>query len=204
MCAISLQATWIRNSVLNALRNTTKLNTRGISANLVYQNPTVSALGKFIHELTSTGVSRQLNNTVNEMKDLTDKYTKDFPAHKPAEGVEPQGKVVLVTGTTGAIGSNTLAELHKSPDVTRIVVLARKSTTPISVRQRKALDDRGLDPSIVDSSKITLLEGDPALPGFGLEDDVLSELKSTLTDILHIGMCEVARGVVKLTSDPSL
>jgi len=183
----SLQATWIRNSILNALRNTTKLNTRGISANFVYQNPTVSALGEFIHDLASTGVSQQLDTTVNVMTDLVGKYTQDFPSHRPAGGVMPQGDTVLVTGTTGAIGSNTLAELYKSRNITRIVVLARKSTTPVSVRQKKVLEDRGLDPSIVDSSKITLLEGDLALPGFGLGDDVLLELELTVSHILHIG-----------------
>jgi len=185
--AISLQATWIRNSVLNALKNTTKLNTRDIPANFVYWNPSVSALGKFIHDLTSIGVSRQMNNAVKEMTGFVDKYTKDFPAHQPAGGATSKGLTVLVTGTTGAIGSNTLAELYKSPNVTGIFVLARRSTAPIYVRQKKALEDRGLDSSIVDSSKITLLEGDPALPGFGLEDDVLLGLKSVITHILHIG-----------------
>ena len=129
-----------------------------------------------------------------------DKYTDEFLVHRPASGIEPRGDVVLVTGTTGAIGSNTLAELHKS-HVAKIVVLARRSTTPISVRQMKALEDRGLDPSIVDSQKIVLLEGDPALPGFGLEDDILSELKSTVTHILHIGKWEGVYVVPKLTID---
>ena len=202
--AISLQATWIRNSVLNALRNTTKLNTREILANFVYRNPTISSLGKFIHDLSSTGISQQLENTVKEMTDLVHKYTKDFPAHEPAHGVTPHGCTVLITGTTGAIGSNTLAELHKSPNVTKIVALARKSTIAISIRQKKALEDRGLDSSIVDSSKITLLEGEPALPGFGLGDDILLELKSSITHILHIGMGEGACDILELTFDPSL
>jgi hypothetical protein len=183
----SLQATWIRNSILNALRNTTKVNTRGISVNFVYKNPTISALGRFIYDLTSAGVSRQFDNTVKEMTDLVDKHIQDFPVHKPVGGVMPQGYVVLVTGTTGAIGSNTLAELHKSSSVARIIVLARKSTTSLTVRQKKALDDRGLDPKIVNSSKIALFEGDLALPNFGLGDDVLLELKSIVTHILHIG-----------------
>jgi len=168
----------------------------------VYQNPTISALGRFIHDLTSAGVSRQLDNTAKEMTDLASRYTQGFPTHKPASDATPQGDTVLVTGTTGAIGSNTLAELYESRNVTRIVVLARKSTTPVSVRQKKALEDRGRDPSIVDSSKITFLEGDLALPNFGLGDDDLLELESTVSHILHIGKWERARG--KLISDQSL
>jgi len=202
--ATSLQATWIRNSVLNALRNTTKLNIRGISANFVYHNPTVSALGRFIHDLTSAGISRQLDNTVKEMTDLVDKYTKDLPAHGPAGGAAPPGDTVLITGTTGAIGSNTLAELYGSHNVIGIVVLARKSTVPIYNRQKKALEDRGLDPGIVDSPKITLLEGDPGLPGLGLADDVLLKLKSVVTHIVHIGMWERVERVLKLTFGSSL
>jgi len=137
------------------------------------------------------------------MVGLAEKYTKDFPVHEPAGAVIPQGYVVLITGTTGTIGSNTLAELHKSPSVTKIVVLARKSIVSVFARQKKALEDRGLDPSIVDTSKITLFEGDPALPGFGLEGDVLSELKSSVTHILHIGMWKGSRDVLELTCGPS-
>jgi len=188
--ATSLQAIWIRNTILNALRSTTKLNTRSISANFVYHNPTVYALGRSIHDLTSAGVSWQLDDTVKEMTNLVDKYTKDLSAHGPTGDVTPPGDTVLITGTTGAIGSNTLAELYKSCSATRIVALARKSITPIYRRQRKALEDRGLDPSIIDSPKITLLEGDPSLPGLGLADDVFLELKSSVTHIIHIGMWE--------------
>ena len=167
--------------------------------NFVYQHPTVSALGKFIHDLTSTGVSRQLDNTVKEMTDLVDKYTKNFPTHEPSGGAMPQGDVVLITGTTGAIGSNTLAELYKSSGVAKIIVLARKAITPVLFRQKKALEERGLDPRIASSSKITLLEGDPALPGLGLGDDVLLELKSIVTHVLHIGMMISTLPCPKLT-----
>lgn len=116
----------------------------------------------------------------------------------------PQGDVVLITGTTGAIGSNTLAGLYKTSRIARIIVLARKSITPISVRQKKALEDRGLDPSTVDSPKITLLEGDPSLPDFGLPGDVFLELESLVTHILHIGTLQGARGASELKSHPLL
>lgn len=168
--------------------------------NFVYQHPTVFALGKFIHDIASTGVSQQLDNTVKEMMVLVDKYTKKFPTHKPSGGVVPQGDVVLITGTTGAIGSSTLAELYNSSGVARIIVLARKAIAPVSFRQTKALEERGLDPRITNSSKITLLEGDPALPDLGLGDGVLSELRSIVTHILHIGTIGMSSRCLELTS----
>ena len=172
--------------------------------NFVYHHPTVSALGKFIHDLTSTGVSRRLANAVKEMTDLADKYTKNFLTHEPPGDVVPGGDVVLITGTTGAIGSNTLAELYESSSVARIIALARKAIVPVSFRQKKALEERGLDPRIVNSSKVTLLEGDTALPGLGLGGDVLSELKSTVTHILHIGMITRSSLRPKLMLEPSI
>jgi len=81
--------------------------------------------------------------------DLVKKCTKDVPTHKLIGGVTPQGGVVLITGTTDAVGSDTLAEPYRSPNVTEIVVLAGGSTAPISIRQKKALN--GLDSSIFDS-----------------------------------------------------
>jgi hypothetical protein len=189
---------------LNALRNTTKLNTRGISMNFVYQHPTISALGKFIHDLTSAGVSQQLDTTVKEMMALVHKYTKNFPIHKPSGGAVAQGEVVLITGTTGAIGSSTLAELHKSSSIARIIVLARKAIAPVLFRQKKALEERGLDPRVANSSKITLLEGDPALPGLGLGDEVLLELMSIVTHILHIGTMTMSSRCLKLMSETPL
>ena len=61
--------------------------------------------------------------------------------------------------------------------------------------------DRGINPSIVDSPKTILLEGDADLPGFGLDDGALLELRSIITCILHIGMPEAGFGVRELTSD---
>ena len=130
------------------------------------------------------------------MNELVAKCTQNLLTHNPGCAATPQGHVVLISGATGAIGSNTLAELFKSPSVKQIIVLARKSTTPISVRQKKALEDRGLDPSIVDSSKLVLHEGDLALPRFGLEENVYLKLESTVTHILHIGMWLAAYNIL--------
>ena len=62
---------------------------------------------------------------------------------------------------------------------------------PITVRQKEASEDRGLDQTIIDSLKITLLEGDLTVPGLGLTEDVLLELESVVTYILHIGSSRV-------------
>ncbi|KAF9785316.1 hypothetical protein BJ322DRAFT_1020862 [Thelephora terrestris] len=152
----SRQATWIRESVLNALRNTTKLNTRGISAKSVYQNPTVSVLWRIILDLTLNGVSRAIGQHGERDVGSCGKIYPGLPCSQARLWSGAQGCGVLITGTTGAIGSNTLAKLYEAPDVLGVIVISRKSTTPI------ALEDRGLDSKIFGSPKIVLLEGDPA------------------------------------------
>ena len=46
--------------------------------------------------------------------------------------------------------------------------------------------DRGLDPSVVDSPKVILLEGTVSQPKLGLTDDLYEELRTSVTHVIHI------------------
>ena len=51
----SLQATYIRNTVLHALRQSSRVALHALPANFVYDNPTIAALTAFILRLFSAG-----------------------------------------------------------------------------------------------------------------------------------------------------
>jgi len=70
--------------------------------------------------------------------------------------------VVLVTGTTGRLGSQLLAALATRPDVKTVYALNRAPASDIEERQRKAFESWGLDPEILHSGKIILLTADLA------------------------------------------
>jgi len=63
-------------------------------------------------------------------------------------------------------------KLVADPKVGKVYALDREGSTPSDVRQRIVLRDRGLDPSVVDSPKVTLLEGTVSQPKLGLADEL--------------------------------
>ncbi len=178
-----MQATWIRNSILHALRTTDAVNTRGVPQTFVYQHPTILAMSIFINPLLHQR-SRSLddaegNSAVARMLAMVSKYTEKLPQHVPDEsaGSLSDGDVVLLTGTTGGLGCNILAALAGRADVKRVFALNRSSTRKSLLdRQRDALLDRGLDVTILESTKIILLEGATLKTDLGLSEEVLTQV----------------------------
>lgn len=105
------------------------------------------------------------------------RYSKDFPPHVPS-APQPSKDTILLTGSTGALGSNILALLIASPSVARIYAFNRKSRSsiPLLDRQKSALLERGLDPSLAASKKVVLVEGDVTKQDLGISTELLSEV----------------------------
>ena len=123
---------------------------------------------------------------IDDVLEMMAQYSKEFAPHVGSDPLPPHD-IVLVTGTTGTIGSNVLSQLVADPKVGKVYTLNRKASTPSDVRQRIALKDRGLDPSVVESSKVVLLEGTVSQPKLGLVDSLYEKLRTTITHVIHIG-----------------
>ena len=113
MRTCSLQATWIRNTILRAVRETDKDAAQHIPMNLVFAAPTIGSLSRFIYGNFSGGGS---GNALHKPEDLW-KYVEKYSSHLPARSeilVErPVGKdVVLITGTTGGFGCDKIGRAH--------------------------------------------------------------------------------------------
>ncbi|TCD63228.1 putative NRPS-like protein biosynthetic cluster [Steccherinum ochraceum] len=182
----SLQATWIRNSLLHALRNAYDVDVRKIPTNFVYENPTIGGLAKLLSVHAGNDLTAPTaQDKVAAMIAMVNKYTASFPQHV-ASVPTPSKDTVLVTGTTGGLGASVLAKLVHSVNVVKVYVLNRKSSEPLVVRQKNVLHERGYDASLVDHEKVVLLEADLSKPDFGLSSDVLAEIRSSITHIMHI------------------
>ena len=178
MLSCSLQATWIRNSILHALRSASDVDVRKISSSFVYENPTIGDLAKFIYAHASNDLAApRAQEKVVAMLAMVDKYTAAFPPHVPSVPT-PSKDTVLVTGTTGGLGASLLAKLVQSDEVVKVYVLNRKSSETLKSRQKKVLEERGYDASLVDHGKVVLLEADLSKPDFGLKSDVLAEVRT--------------------------
>ncbi|KIJ41947.1 hypothetical protein M422DRAFT_229444 [Sphaerobolus stellatus SS14] len=193
----SLQATWIRNSLLRALRDSARIDTREAVENFVYDHPSINALSLYMVSVASgvvtTGTQSEKMDKVSAMQAIVTKYTADLPASNsisagPESAAAQSGHIVLVTGTTGALGCYLLAELASRANITRIYALNRPSKQDESLleRQRKALVDRGLDATtVLTSPKIYLLEADVTMPGFGIPSHIYNEVHASVTHIIH-------------------
>lgn len=99
----------------------------------------------------------------------------------------PAGLVVLLTGSTGCLGSSILAELFACPDVRRVYALNRPSAfgRTLQDRQRRALIARGLDGALASSNKVVLLEGDISSPMMGLSGQYYAEVNEDVNCIFR-------------------
>ncbi|KAI5119730.1 hypothetical protein M0805_008660 [Coniferiporia weirii] len=184
----SLQAIWIRNTLLNALRVSTEVDTGAVPINFVYHYPSVGALSAYVSGLTrSPGYmsdQKRVQRKVDEMHALVAKYNVDFPKHVPTDALPSDGDVVLVTGTTGALGAILLIELLSSPTIRLVYALNRRGGE-LLLRQQAALEERALDKSLLDGTKCILLEGSLDEENFGLGIDTFEEILTTVTHVIH-------------------
>jgi hypothetical protein len=183
----SLQSTYIRNSILHGLRETKPEAAKLVSASFVYEHPTIERMATFLSKAAADPHSPQgldLPLRGRELQALVDKYTEGFPTrlalHRSAYPV-PLGGIYLLTGTTGGLGSNMLAQLLEAPAVIRVYAFNRPSKSATSqARQLSAFIQRGLNTSLLSSEKLVYVEGDLSTPGFALGDELYGEVSRSL------------------------
>lgn len=166
---------WIRNSLGHALRQLKDFNQRSVPGNLVYEHPSIVALATFTSQLALNSTTpASTENKVRDMVSMVEKYRHQLPKHSGSV-VSPAKDVVLVTGTTGSLGTALLAQLVASDDVGQIFAFNRTGAKGVAVtkRQENSLKAQGLDTFLLNSSKITFVEGDTSQPTLGIPSDTL-------------------------------
>ena len=189
--AASLQVTWIRSRILHALRQQSHVSTKDIPTNFVYLNPTIHSLSKFIYDIVinkpSASPSDAVSNVFADMNALVDKYSSNFPQRHPSS-LHPSQEAVLLTGSTGGLGSHILETLVLDDQISRIYALNRRDKRITSRRKLVSVfEDRGIDATLLDSPKIVFLEGDTTKEKLGLGDIIYEELRQNVTCVMHIG-----------------
>jgi len=183
MAICSLQSAYIRNSVLRALRETKPEAARLVSTSFVYECPTIERMATFLSKIVADPHFTQgvdLTTRGKELQALVDKYTEGFPSYLALNGSAypvPHGNVYLLTGTTGSLGSNMLAQLLEAPAVTRVYAFNRPSNSAtLRARQVSAFKQRGLNTDLLSSEKLVYVEGDLNAPGFALGGRLYGEV----------------------------
>ncbi|KAJ7067512.1 putative nonribosomal peptide synthetase [Mycena amicta] len=184
----SLNATFLRHRIVAALRKDTAkvLIAQTIPQNLVYTHPSIQELARAIEGLVAGQASGGVDPRAL-VEAMIAKYSEGFDVAPQLEQRAPSngGAVILLTGSTGGLGSHILEILLRHSSVERVYAFNRPSPTPISQRQEAAFRDRALDVELLHSSKLVYVQGDSAGADLGLSEAILGELKKTVTVIIH-------------------
>lgn len=179
----SLQATWIRNSLQRAL-GTIEIDIRKFTNNFVYEYPSIEFLAQYCHTIATGGVLPSTDNPnqkIELMNQMVQRYSGGFhTSSEPGTSIQSplREKVVLLTGSTGALGAHILIELLGLREVRKVFAINRKhSDRDILTRQKEALQKLGFqDQSESLSRRVVLLEGDIGIDNMGIDESLYSEV----------------------------
>ena len=189
----SLQSTYIRNTLLGAIRETNKEAATRLPMNLVFGAPTIASLTALVHGVVNSSEEAS-SRTPQDLWKYVERYSADLPT-RPANLIERaagQKDVVIITGTTGGFGCDALEHLLRDESVERVYAFNRKGADALE-RQRKQFVARGLDGSLLESPKFRMVEAVLHEPGFGIDAELLAEIRTSATHIMLNG--ESARAI---------
>jgi thioester reductase-like protein len=156
-----------------------------VTAPIIYSNPTVEQLAKAMSGNISKSNGQASAPLTREQKiqKMVAKYTEDMVRPKrTANAPKPASKhTVVITGSTGSLGTHMLEQLLKNPNVEKMYCMNRSDNA--EARQKSSFEQH--HNTSPDFSKATFLKTDFGSDKFGLPDDVYSTLLSTVTVFIH-------------------
>ncbi|KAF8174362.1 hypothetical protein K438DRAFT_1849366 [Mycena galopus ATCC 62051] len=191
----SLNATFLRHRIVGALRNSDYASAaQNIPQNFVYAHPTIERLARAIAALVH-GDANGCHDTKVAMEAMIGQYSVGLEAPVNFGGkhvalsdgtaASSTGTVILLTGSTGGLGSHLLEKLLSLPSIQRVYAFNRGGRIPVSERQKEAFVNRALDVTLLSSEKLVYLEGHTSKADLGLPLNVWTTLRDTVTVIIH-------------------
>ncbi|KAK0105234.1 hypothetical protein ONS95_004375 [Cadophora gregata] len=170
------------------------LNIEDINPRFVYSAANVSKLTSALLTLRNTAQGVPYTNGIaasekESMASILEKYSGNIPTSKSEHRLDlvETPWTVLVTGSTGSLGSYILAALDRLPKsrIGKIVCLNRSADA--KERQRKSSLSRGINASWHDSDypRVQFLQADFCKVDLGLDPDVYAKLLQEATVIIH-------------------
>lgn len=150
----------------------------------LYAHPTVDKLAELLQR-TLTGEGGVVQESRSEkIAHLVSKYTQGLPKRAPNPSLSlPDAATVILTGSTGSLGTYILHNLLNSKDVAKVYCFNR---TDAEMRQKEGFESKGLDVALLeDPNKVEFLEVYFGDIHFGLTDGKYNELLESVDMIIH-------------------
>ncbi|KAK1830460.1 hypothetical protein QBC39DRAFT_434846 [Podospora conica] len=156
-----------------------------VATRVIYGHPTSRRLAEYLFSVVKKGGqdagTGDMEQETRSMEALVEKYTHDMKAgsmDKPAPAEE--GQVIMITGTTGALGSYMLDIASANPRVKKIICLNRAEDG--LGRQTKESAKRGLS---TDFKKAEFLHADMSRFDLGIGTKDYDQLLGCVDRIIH-------------------
>lgn len=147
-----------------------------IADDIVYRNPSVEALARAL-----TGKGTQVNGESEQ--EVIDRLVNLYSGGK--RGLS-DGSTVVITGSTGSLGSFFLGKLLGDSAVTRVICLLRPSQQDPLERQMKALETRSIGLTDDQLSKLEVRQATTHTAHLGLDESEYERIATGLTHVVHI------------------
>lgn len=175
----SLQVVRIQRGIISIVKQSPGLLSKSkVTADFVYRHPTINKL--------CAALKKDTLPTINKEDGLVDEYVSRFSL--PREG---RKHTVLLTGSSGSLGSYILSHLVSLPQVAEVVCFIRNSsdynteTASLVDHTIEAAEKKGAAIPSVLQTKVAVVKGGLSAPRFGLPSDIYEGLCSKVTHILH-------------------
>ncbi|OLN95479.1 Iterative polyketide synthase CazM 7 [Colletotrichum chlorophyti] len=157
-----------------------------ITARAIYNNQTPSKLARYIIQPTSDGKGRQADeeaDCLRMMETLRSKYSQDF--HLPKRGrpnALNDNQTIILTGSTGMLGSFILHDLVMNASVSRIICFNRAADGGLE-QQDRTMKERGLTSNYIEKTQFYCT--DISRADLGLPESVYTQLLGETDRIIH-------------------
>ncbi|RAL16033.1 acetyl-CoA synthetase-like protein [Aspergillus homomorphus CBS 101889] len=164
------------------------LNLPTLTPNLIYLHPSVRALTQAVQQLHHQGErskEQQQQALLQEREQLLQELTAQIEKPNPAIRVtaSPASHTVILTGSTGQLGTYILSSLLQSPSIKHIHCLNRNDRA--QDKQSERLAAYGLAALSEHESHVSFHSADLSRSDLGLQHEILTQLQQTATLVIH-------------------
>ena len=112
---------------------------------------------------------------MDQIETMITQYSNPWPT---INGNAEPGSVVLLTGSTGNIGSHILEALLRDTRTLRIYAFNRPSSRQVSQLDRhiERFEDKGFDTGLLSTEKVVFVEGDASQDKLGVPSSIFNEV----------------------------
>lgn len=184
-----------------------------LTSTIIYNNPTIDSLSQALNDIVQSytanersSSSKDQDGPVNQdresrIQDIIDRWTQNWdcpPAilsngteHQISETtksdntdvVEKKAWTVILTGSTGSLGSHILEKLLRHPSVSKVVCLNRSADA--EAKWKKTILNRNLSTRMSDPGRVQFFQTtNMGARCLGLEENVYQDLLQSVTHVI--------------------